>query len=187
MPEAELSLLFLRPLNRLGVRYIVSGSVASILYGEPRFMNDLDLVAFLRQEDIRRLIQAFPSPEFDVPPEAAIAAEVARPLKGQFNVIHVGTGFKADIYTTGRDDFNAWACRHARKMDFKGETIPVAPPECVIVRKLEFYREGGSEKHLREIRSMLKISGEQIDRGVVDEWINRLGLKAEWGEALHAG
>jgi hypothetical protein len=182
MPEAELSLLFLRPLNRLGVRYIVGGSIASILYGEPRFTNDLDVVVFLRQDDIQRLADAFPSPEFYVPPQEIISAEIARPQNGQFNVIHISTGFKADIYTTGRDDFNAWAFRHARKMDFKGETIVVAPPECVIVRKLEFYREGGSEKHLRDIRSMLKVSGEQINRADLDEWIKRQGVEAEWKE-----
>jgi len=55
-----------------------------------------------------------------------------------------------------------------------------APPEYVIVRKLEFYREGGSEKHLRDIRSMLAISAEQIDRAALDEWIQRLGLQTEW-------
>lgn len=180
MPEAELSLIFLRPLNKLGVRYIVSGSVASILYGEPRFTNDLDLLVFLRQEDIRRLMEVFPSPEFYVPPAEVIAAEIARPQNGQFNVIHNGTGFKADFFTTGRDDFNAWAFRQARKMEFKGETIVVAPPECVIVRKLEYFREGGSDKHLRDIRSMLAVSGDQLDRAALNEWIARRGLEAEW-------
>jgi len=48
------------------------------------------------------------------------------------------------------------------------------------VRKLEFYREGRSEKHLRDIRSMLAISGEQIDRAALDEWIQRLGVQKEW-------
>lgn len=180
MLEAELSLLFLRPLNRLGVRYIVSGSVASILYGEPRFTNDLDLLVFLRHEDIRRLVGAFPTPDFYVPPEEIIMAEVERNEKGQFNVIHAVTGFKADFYTTGRDEFNAWAFRNARKMDFKGETIMVAPPECVIVRKLEFFREGGSDKHLRDIRTMLKVSGEQIDQSELARWIQRLDLAAQW-------
>jgi hypothetical protein len=155
-------------------------SVAAFLYGEPRFTNDLDVVVFLRQDDIQRLADAFPSPEFYVPPQEIISAEIARPQNGQFNVIHISTGFKADIYTTGRDDFNAWAFRHARKMNFKGETIVVAPPECVIVRKLEFYREGGSEKHLRDIRSMLKVSGEQINRADLHEWIKRQGVEAEW-------
>jgi hypothetical protein len=63
MPEPELSLLFVRPLNRLGVRYIVSGGIAAILYGEPRLTNDVDIVVFLRVEDIRRLQEVFPSPD----------------------------------------------------------------------------------------------------------------------------
>jgi len=127
MPEAELSLLFLRPLNRLKIRYIVSGSVASILYGEPRFTNDLDLVVVLQPDDIRRLIEAFPAPDFHVPPEETIATEMERTQKGQFNLIHSGTGFKADFYTAGRDEFNAWAFRNARKMDFMDEVVMVAP------------------------------------------------------------
>ncbi len=180
MPDAELSLLFLRPLNKLGIRYIVSGGVASILYGEPRFTNDLDAVVFLRHEDIQRLESAFPAPEFYFPPREVIAAEITRSCNGQFNVIHTTTGFKADLYTTGRDDFNAWAFRNARKFDFGGEPIMVAPPECVIVRKLEFHREGGSDKHLRDIRSMLRVSRDQIDRATLDEWIRARGVQAEW-------
>jgi hypothetical protein len=122
----------------------------------------------------------FPAPDFYVPPEEVIAVEVARAQKGQFNVIHAGTGFKADFYTTGRDEFNAWAFRNARKMDFKGETVMIAPPECVIVRKLEYFREGGSDKHLRDIRAMLNVSGGQLDRVALNEWIARCGVAAEW-------
>jgi len=180
MPETDLSLLFLRPMNRLGLRYIVSGSTASILYGEPRYTNDLDLIVFLRREDGQRLIEAFPPPEFYVPPQEVIMAEIAREQKGQFNLVHVPTGFKADIYTTGRDEFNAWAFRNARKLDFKGEIIPVAPPEYVIARKLEFFREGGSDKHLRDIRSMLKVSREQINQVDLNEWVRRQGVETEW-------
>ena len=180
MPEPELSLLFLRPLNQLGVRYIVGDSVAAMLYGEPRLTHDVDLVVFLRMEDIWRLREVFPAPAFYLPPDEVIAAEIGRPQKGQFNVIHSETGFKADFYTAGQDDFNAWAFRHARKMEFQGEPVSVAPPECVIVRKLEYFREGGSEKHLRDIRSMLAISGDQIDRASIEEWVSRLGVQTQW-------
>jgi len=56
----------------------------------------------------------------------------------------------------------------------------LAPPEYVILRKLEYYREGNAEKHLRDIRAILAVSGEQLDRSVLDEWIQRRGLAAEW-------
>lgn len=180
MPEAEFCLLFLRPLNRLKIRYVVSGSVASILYGEPRLTNDVDMLVFFRADDIARLQEAFPSPEFYVPPVEVILAEMARPQHGQFNLIHADSGFKADLYPAGQDEFNAWAFRRARQMDYFGVPVTVAPPEYVIVRKLEYFREGGSDKHLRDIRGMLNVSGEIIDRAVLREWVQRKGVEEQW-------
>ncbi len=180
MPEPELCLLFLRPLNRIGIRYIVSGSVATILYGEPRLTHDVDLVAFLRHEDVRRLREVFASPEFYLPPSEIIHVEIARAQRGHFNVIHADTGFKADFYAAGHDELHAWAFSHARLMEYHGEPVPVAPPEYVIVRKLEYFREGGSEKHLRDICSMLSISRAQIDHGALLDWIARQGVAEQW-------
>ena len=164
----------------MGARYLVSGSVASILYGEPRLTHDVDFVIFLRDSDVTRLQQVFPAPEFYVPPPEVIAAEIARPAKGQFNVIHSDTGFKADFYTAGRDELHAWAFRNSRKMEYRGEPMVVAPPEYVIVRKLEYFREGGSEKHLRDVRAMLAISGDLVNRAELLDWIQRLNLETEW-------
>lgn len=180
MPEPELSLLFLRPLNRIGGRYIVSDGVASILYGEPRLTNDVDFVIYLRDADIARFQEVFPAPEFYLPPTEIIATEIARQAGGQFNVIHTDTGFKADFYLAGRDELNAWGFRHSRKLKYRGESITVAPPEYVILRKLEYFREGGSDKHLRDVRAMLAVSGDLLDRPALDEWIQRRGLAAEW-------
>lgn len=93
------------------------------------------------------------------------------------------TSFKADIYPTGRDEFNAWAFRNRRQEDYEGETIVLAPPEYVIVRKLEYYREGGSDKHIRDIRGILNVSGEKINQADLDEWVHRQGVEAEWKTA----
>jgi hypothetical protein len=185
MPEPELSLLFIRPLNRFGVRYIVSGSVAAMLYGDPRLTHDVDFVVFLRSEQIIRLHEFFPAADFYVPPPEAVLGELARE-RGQFNLIHMDTGFKADFYLAGRDEFHAWAFRHARRMEYHGEPVVVAPPEYVIVRKLEYYREGGSDKHLRDIRSITTISEDQIDRRALEEWISRQGVEGQWRKVTQA-
>jgi len=63
------------------------------------------------------------------------------------------------------------------------EISGLAPPEYVILRKLEFHREGGSEKHLRDIRAMLAVSGEDLDRAALRDWLARLGLETEWRRA----
>ena len=186
MPEPELSLLFVRPLNWLGVRYIVSGSVAAILYGEPRLTHDVDFVVFLRNEDVSRLREVFPPTDFYLPPSEVIQGELAREQRGHFNVIHTDTGFKADFYLAGREEFHAWAFRHARRMEYRGEPLIVAPPEYVIVRKLEYWREGGSEKHLRDVRSMLSISGDQMDRPALEDWIARQGVEAQWRQVIQS-
>jgi hypothetical protein len=182
MPELEPFLLFVRPLNRAGIRYVLTGSVAAIFYGEPRLTHDVDLVLFLNEQNIRQLAEIFPASDFYVPSTETIAAEVLREQRGHFNIIHLDTGFKADFYLTGRDELNAWAFRGKRSVQFEGETVVLAPPEYVIVRKLEFYREGGSEKHLRDIRSMLAVSGEQLDRAELNHWIQHLGLEPQWKE-----
>jgi hypothetical protein len=180
MHEPELFLLFVRPLNRAGIRYVVSGSVAAIFYGEPRLTHDVDFVVFLNANDVQKLVAIFPETEFYLPPLETMLAETAREQNGHFNLIHRDTGFKADLYPTGRDELNAWAFRGKRSVEFEDETIVLAPPEYVIVRKLEYYREGRSEKHLRDIRAMLAVSGEQLDRAALSEWIQRQGLKSEW-------
>jgi hypothetical protein len=186
MPEPELFLLFVRPLNRAGIRYVISGSVAAIFYGEPRLTHDVDFIVFLNTNDIRRLSDAFPEKEFYLPPMETILAETAREKNGHFNLIHRDTGFKADMYPTGRDELNAWAFRGKRAVEFDGESVMLAPPEYVIVRKLEYHREGGAEKHLRDIRAMLAVSGELLDRPTLDEWVRRQGLDAEWRRASSA-
>lgn len=107
MPGPELSLIFLRPLNQLGIRYMVSGSVAAIMYGEPRLTHDVDLIVFLRGNDIDSLLKSFTPPTFYLPPKSLILEETARPAKGHFNIIHIQSGFKADIYPAGRDELRA--------------------------------------------------------------------------------
>jgi len=111
-----------------------------------------------------------------------IAAEVARQRHGCFNVIHAGSALKADFFTVNRDELHAWAFRHQRHYAIRGLNIALAPPEYVIVRKLEYFREGGSDKHVRDIRSMLAVSGDQLDRTTLLDWITRRGLAAEWRE-----
>jgi hypothetical protein len=78
MPEPELFLLFVRPLNRASIRYLVTGSVAAIFYGEPRLTHDVDFLVFLRELDIEALREVFPSGEFYLPPAEAIKAEAQR-------------------------------------------------------------------------------------------------------------
>ena len=171
-------------MEHLGLRYLICGSVAAMLYGEPRVTHDIDLIVFLTSEDAGRLRNVFPFPDFYLPPPEIISSELAKESKGQFNIIHTETGLKADIFTVGKDELHAWAFRNGREYSIGNLSIKLAPPEYVIIRKLEYFREGGSGKHLRDIRAMLEVSGDLIRRSELEEWIRRRELNVEWNQAM---
>lgn len=184
MPALEPFLIFTRKFNELGIPYMVSGSVAAIFYGEPRMTNDVDIIAFMKREDLQKMEEAFPLEEFYCPPTSVVQMEWEREQRGHFNLIHHETGFKADIYTSGRDALHTWGLAHARRIEIDAEAITLAPPEYVIVRKLQFYREGRSQKHLRDVGRMLIGLGELWGRETLESMIEAQHLSREWQEAL---
>ena len=186
MPDSLDFQTIIKRLRQSGIPYAITGSVAVIVYGAPRMTHDIDLVIALRKNDIPALLSAFPEDEFYVPPEDVILAECGRSARGQFNIIHHETGFKADIYPTGHESLLQWAIRNAREVELPGGMARVAPPEYVIVKKLEYYREGGSVKHLSDIASMLEYSGDEIDHPLLKSFISKAGVETEWAQARAA-
>jgi len=184
MQEADLFLIFIRPLNELNIPYMVTGSVAAMLYGEPRLTHDVDIALQVKATDLPSLAKAFPLERFYFPPEEVIRTEIARRIRGHFNVIHHESGFKADMYPIGEDKLHAWGMAHRRHLPIGETTVSLAPPEYVILRKLEYYREGGSEKHLLDIRAMLDSDDEAISKETIGEKASFLGLEDQWKSAL---
>lgn len=183
MPNPEPFVIFTRTLTRLGLPYMISGSVAAIFYGEPRMTNDVDIIVLLKEVDLACLAAAFPMEEFYCPPEEVMKSELRHLRRGHFNIIHHATGFKADIYPSS-DDLHRWGLALSQTVDFDGEKITLAPPEYVIIRKLQFYREGGSQKHLRDIHRMIAALGESWNKITLLELIESHGLKPEWHQAI---
>lgn len=170
---------FIAPLEREGIDYAIAGSVASIAYGEPRMTMDIDLVAALGSNALTALARAFPDVRFYLPPGRVIAEQCSRAVGGHFNVIDQQTGLKADFYVAQRDPLQQFAIEHRRRLELGEFSAWLAPPEYVIVRKLESWREGGSAKHVRDIRGMLA-GLVQIDRSLVDALARERGLDEPW-------
>jgi len=180
----ELSLFVVR-LEAIGAPYMVTGATAAILYGQPRLTNDLDVVLSLDDSALPALLRAFPETEFYVPPESVIRTELARTQRGHFNLIHHESGYKADIYLTGTDPLHAWALPLRRRLRWsEGLEIAVAPPEYVVLRKLEYFREGRSAKHPLDIRAIREVTG--VDEAALTPWLERMGLSALWEEIKSA-
>ena len=94
----ELIDTFIRPLNGYGIRYIITGSVASMVYGEPRLTNGVDVVLDITKFDIPKLIKAFPEIDYYLPPTEVIQTELLRGSRGHFKIISQVSMLKADIY-----------------------------------------------------------------------------------------
>ena len=170
---------FIEPLDRLGIVHMVTGSVGAMAYGEPRMTTDVDIVIRLESDQIGPLLASFPEDAFYRPPEDVVRHEIGRPTRGHFNVVQHATGMKADFYLIGRDQLQSDALERRQTLAIGGVHISLAPPEYVIVRKLEYHREGGSDKHLRDIASMLA-AGCSLDLGWLEPELAARGLTTVW-------
>jgi hypothetical protein len=175
--DPDLIRLFVEPLEGLGLSYMVTGGVASVIYGDPRFTRDVDVVLALPHDEIAALVAAFDPTTFYVPPLEALKEETARLEGGHFNVIHRETSLRADVYLAGDDPLIAWAFERRTRLRVGGVQISVAAIEYVILRKLEYYQQSGSDRHLRDVAMMLRISGETVDEAALTAWCERLELQ----------
>ena len=178
MEQSELLQFLARALERLSLPYLITGSTVTIFYGEPRFTNDIDVVVQLPANAIREFCREFPADEFYISEEAAAEAVKRR---SQFNIIHPGSGLKIDVMVPAMSEFDR--SRFARGIQVQaGSTWSAlfATPEDAIIKKMEYFREGRSEKHVRDIAGVLKTSGAQLDLQYIEQWSTKLGLRDIW-------
>jgi hypothetical protein len=144
------------------------------------------VVAALDAAAARRFGSEFPPAEFYVPPLETLDEAVGQPRHGHFNVIHIASALKVDMYPAGRDPLNAWGLANRRELHVGGRSVWTAPPEYVILLKMEYWRDRGSEKHLRDIRAMLRILGSEIDREMIAAQAIERGVARQWAIAAAA-
>ena len=144
-----------RHLEQLEIPYAIVGSFASGVWGESRFTQDIDILVELKPHDVPSLCAAFPSKDFYVSESAANEA-VAR--HGQFKVIHPTSGNKIDFMVAGSSTWVQAQLQRCKRIPFfPDQDGAVAAAEDVILGKLVYYHEGGSDKHLRDIAGILEI------------------------------
>ena len=186
MTPPDLHRLLIQPLHETGIEYAITGAVAAIAYGEPRMTNDVDLIARLDRDAPSRLIHRFDASEYYLPPEEVIVEESRRGAGGHFNILHVPTSLRADIYLAGEDPLHEWALEHRRSERIGNDSIWLAPIEYVIIRKLEFFAQSGSDRHLRDVAAMHRISGDEIDRAFLGPALAERRLTDLWTRVISA-
>ncbi len=162
-----------------GIEYFMVGSMATMYYGQPRFTRDLDIVARIRPRQVLGFENLFPLSEFYCPPLEVIQDEVQR--KGCFNLIHQESGIKVDIVLDKETEFyNSEFARRTKIKIADNFEVYLASPEDLVLKKLDYYREGESEKHLNDIRDI--IMNVKLDEEYLQFWISKMGLVKEWSK-----
>lgn len=174
---------FAVPFHRLGLPYMMTGGAAAIVYGEPRLTNNLDLVVAMSPADARRVADALAAPDTYVPPVEVLEIEAARRIHGHFNVLHSPSSLRADVYLTGDDALNAWGLAGRRTIVVHEQPVAIAPPEFVIVRKLQHSAMGAGDRHLHDIRRMIERAVVPIDHEAIRAQAESLGVIALWERA----
>lgn len=103
MEQSDLLQFVVGVLDRNNIRYLVTGSVAGMFYGEPRLTNDIDIVVQPFPNHLRGFCSSFPEDEYYLSEEAVREANTAR---GQFNIIHPASGLKVDVIVAEDTPFN---------------------------------------------------------------------------------
>lgn len=178
MLQQELLSQVTRSLDELGIDYMLTGSCASSIQGEPRSTHDIDLVVALTPSDAEKLTKVFPDPDFYVSPDAMLDAIERR---GMFNVIHMGSGYKIDFWILTDIPFDASRFARKRLETAWGIALKVSTPEDTILAKLRWAKDsGGSEKQFTDALRIYELQAPLLDLTYLEDWANRLDVADLW-------
>ena len=163
----------LKKIDSLETPYMLVGSIASMYYGEARLTQDMDIVLDIHERDVLKFADLFSGSDYYCPPDEILSSEVIN--KGQFNLIHPKSGLKVDVIVKKVSPFDESRFARRKKVSlWEGLEVQIASPEDVIIKKFEYYRDGGSEKHIRDIKSM--VAHTPLDTVYIATWCQKLGL-----------
>ncbi len=161
-------------LDRLGLPYVVGGSLASGSWGEPRATHDIDLLVRLNHEQVPGLARALRESFYVDEGSMHAAVSEAR----SFNAIHLRFHQKVDLFVAGRNVLDIAQLERAvrRRLAADHEALfPVTSAEVIVLRKLDWFRRGemASDRQWRDVLAVLRVQGERLDRA----WMRRLAAE----------
>jgi hypothetical protein len=174
MSEIDVALELGRHLDALGVVWLVGGSVASSLLGEPRATADVDLVADLRLPHVEALVAALVETHYIDGDTVRWAVETRR----TFNVIQLASMIKLDVYCSEDDELSRGQLARRQWVTTASGALPIACAEDVILRKLMWFRAGGgvSDRQWRDLIGVVRVNRTKLDRALLDHHADAQGV-----------
>lgn len=162
--------------DRLNIAYVIGGSIASSVYGEVRFTQDADITVEPFGLVAERLFDELKG-DFYISNDAM---NEALQSKSSFNVIHLETAFKIDIFIRQESEFQKQLLLRSRKLQLKNSsrTFVFVSPEDIILLKLDWYRQSdcSSERQLSDVLGVLAVQREHLDFNYLRGWAAKMGL-----------
>ena len=171
------TLLVIEALETLDVPYLIGGSLASAIHGVARATQGADLLADLRPGQTEPLALAL-GDAFYVDVGAIRDAIQSR---RSFNIIHLETMFKVDVFVRRQRPFDQAQLEHrvAQIVATDPErTAYVASAEDTVLTKMEWFRRGGeiANQQWRDVMGVLRLQGDGLDREYLRRWAPALGI-----------
>jgi hypothetical protein len=178
--QQELLSRVIGALDDLGIDYMVTGSLASSLQGEPRSTHDIDLVVALGESDADNILGVFPDSEYYLSP---LAVRQAIEQRRMFNLLEMQTGDKVDFWVLTDHPFDTSRFARKRREQAFGMTLQVSSPEDTILAKLRWAKDsGGSEKQFTDALRIYEIQYPRLEMDYLDEWARRLDISDLWAK-----
>ena len=175
--EGEVLRQVVRLLSDLGIPYMLTGSLASSVYGRPRTTFDANVVIDPSPGALEGLVDGLQKAGFYVDPGVARDALL---MRRQFNAIAPRTAFKVDLIVRKDRPFSVEEFRRRRPARVGNADVSLATPEDTILSKLEWAKKGGSERQLDDAAGIVAVQGAALDRDYIDRWAALLGVMDEW-------
>ena len=180
MSQSELLIRVVQTLEKAHIPYMITGSVASSLYGEPRSTHDIDIVIAIKPSSIDEFKRAFPEPGFYLDPTTILDAIK---YQSMFNLIHVVEGDKVDFWILTNELFDLSRFQRRQTETLYGEMVMVSSPEDTIVAKLKWAKlSGGSEKQFGDALSVYEVQYPNLDLDYLEYWAYQLDIVELWEE-----
>jgi len=165
-------------LDQLDIPYMVTGGIAVLIWGRPRFTADIDIVIELKISNIDALSSALLGiSEFGYVDKDTILEAFSN--NGEFNFIDGTTGVKVDFWVTNKNSPRFLEFKNRVARDVLGHKVYFISPEDLILSKLLWYKTSPSSRHIEDVESVIKISGEELDKEYLKKRALRLGVSDE--------
>lgn len=169
-------------LDRIGIPYLVGGSIASSVHGRPRTTQDVDIVAQVLGKHVAPLVAELER-DFYVDADMIRDAVLRR---ASFNVVHLETMLKVDVFVFSGDELASEEMKRRVAVPLRDMTVWFASAEDIVIQKLDWFRkgEGISERQWRDVIGVLAVQGPAFDLEYARRWAARLGLTEMLERAL---